>query len=368
MYTVIVSSSLTYLIQSNISTVGPLTGQAFFDLLALVLLLLFVILNTHYNSVVNKKEKARKLNQKKLVNKLKKISEELDEKTQELDENLLEMAKIQGHLLQSEKMAILGQMLSGISHEINNPVNFIHGNVPYVEEYLMDLVKVLQVYQENCPPTNPKIKEVLAEVDIDYILKDLPEILSSIQLGTDRIRDLVINLKKFYRLDELTMRPANLHEALDTTLILLQNRYKKKIDIIKNYQPIPLVECHINQINQVFMNIINNAIDALLDEKSINFEPFATKQIKITTEAGDNDRVKIIISDNGSGISPEAQKHLFEPFFTTKPIGVGTGLGLSICYKIIHQNHQGNIYCCSDVKQGTTFVIDLPIRQESEQQ
>lgn len=295
---------------------------------------------------------------------LSQCQQELAAKQQELKEVSQELQQMQLHLMQAEKMAMLGQMVSGISHEINNPINFIYGNLPYIEEHVQDLLKVIQAYQSATFSESANLQEVLEEVELDYVLEDLPSIVDSIKLGTNRIRELVLNLRNFYRRDEAEMKLADLHEGIKTTLVLLHNRYKKhNIEIVEKFGDIPPIECHINQINQVFMNLISNGIDALVDTPVKNGETSIRKQIIITTERLGSDRVAVRISDNGHGMTTEVLQHLFEPFFTTKPIGVGTGLGLSISYQIVTQSHKGKIYSCSELGMGTTFTVELPIFQ-----
>ncbi|MGE5660571.1 MAG: sensor histidine kinase [Actinomycetota bacterium] len=288
-------------------------------------------------------------------------TQELAQQNQRLAEVVSELQQMQMHLVQVEKMAMLGQMVSGISHEINNPINFIYGNLPYIEEHVQNLLKVVEVYQLISPENNASLNAILEEVELDYVIEDLPCIVNSIKLGTERIRELVINLRNFYRRDEAQMKSIDLHEGIKSTLILLHNRYKQKIEIIEEFSDLPLVECHINQLNQVFMNLLSNAIDALIDDESLG--PESGKQIVIKTQQLDANRVAINISDNAYGMSPEVQKHLFEPFFTTKPIGVGTGLGLWISSQIVTQTHGGKLSCSSVLGQGTTFTIELPICQ-----
>lgn len=293
-------------------------------------------------------------------------TQELQQQNQRLQEAFSELKRMQLHLVQTEKMFMLGQMVSGISHEINNPINFIHGNIPYVEGYVQDILKVLEVYQSSYPDSTNAVLEVLEEVDLDFAVEDLPRIINSIKHGSEIIRELAISLRNFYRLDESEMKKTDLNAGVESTLLLLKSRYIQKIDIIRQYGDIPSVECHVNQLNQVFMNLICNAIDALLEQKDENVQPLKHKQIAIATKRISDDRVAISISDNGFGIPPEIQERLFEPFFTTKPMGIGTGLGLSICHQLVTENHDGKIYCQSVLGEGTTFTIELPISRMSD--
>jgi signal transduction histidine kinase len=298
----------------------------------------------------------------KLEQKVGELTRELQEKDQCLFEALAEMQRMKEHLVQMEKMSMLGQMVSGISHEINNPINFIYGNLPYVEEHVEALLKVVEAYQSAYPSNSSAVEDALLEAELDFVLEDLPRIVESMKLGADRIRDLVLNLRNFYRLDEAQMKPADLNAGIESTLVLLHNRYKQKIDILRQFGDLPPVECHINQLNQVFMNLISNAIDALQAKEASN-GCCVPKQIAIVTEALSADRVSISISDNGLGMPPDVLARVFEPFFTTKPMGVGTGLGLSISHQIVTQTHGGEIYCLSTPGEGTTFVVELPVRQ-----
>lgn len=284
--------------------------------------------------------------------------QELAQYQQHYQDTATQLKQMQVHLAQMEKMSILGQMISGIAHEINNPITFIYGNLPHVEEHVRDLLKVFHIYQKD--NYSAASAEIAQEVDLDFILEDLPRIVDSMKLGADRVRELVLTLRNFYRLDESEMKPADLHEGIENTLTLLQHRYRQDVTIIKQFGDVPPVECHINQISQVFMNLLGNAIDALLMEKTTPGE----KQITIGTQQLQPNWVCISIADNGPGIPIDIQQRLFEPFFTTKPMGIGTGLGLSISHQIITETHNGKIYCCSAPNEGTTFRVELPIQQQ----
>jgi signal transduction histidine kinase len=307
------------------------------------------------------------------VEKLEQSNAELVEKAQE---NQQELERLKSNMLQMEKMAMLGQMVSGIAHEINNPINFIYGNLPYVEEHVGDLFEVLETYDEAYPEKVEDVETILEDIDLEYIQDDLPRIVKSLKNGSERIRDLVINLRNFYRRDEATMKPGNLHEGIESTLILLNNRYKQDIEVTKEFGKIPEVECHVNQMNQVFMNLISNAIDCLLAQKEAEKEaesesaakevikPSGKKRtIAIATKCLDSNRVAISITDNGPGMPDEVKNRVFEPFFTTKEIGLGTGLGLSISREIVEKTHHGSLSCVSTVGAGSTFTIELPIAQ-----
>jgi two-component system, NtrC family, sensor kinase len=252
-------------------------------------------------------------------------------------------------------MSSLGQMVAGIAHEINNPVNFIYGNIQCANDYIEDLVSLVALYQEEYPEPSDIIAETIADMDLEFVIEDLSNLLSSMKIGSQRIREIVLSLRNFSRLDEADMKEVDIHEGIDNTLLILNHRLKAGIEIIKHYGKIPLIECYPAQLNQVFMNILANASDALLD-----YSTNITKQITINTSILDHTWLKIGIKDNGPGIPPEIISKLFDPFFTTKPVGKGTGLGLSICYQII-EKHKGRIEIDSEIGQGTEFKILLPI-------
>ncbi|MEC4803579.1 MAG: ATP-binding protein [Jaaginema sp. PMC 1079.18] len=271
-----------------------------------------------------------------------------------------ELKSTQSQLIQTEKMSSLGQMVAGIAHEINNPVGFIYGNIAHAEENIKDLLHLIEMYQQENPNPSTEIAEEIAEIDLDFIAEDLPNILNSIKMGTERIREIAVSLRNFARIDDVTVKSFDIHQGIDSTLVILHNRLKKEIKVTKNYGDLPPIECYPSQLNQVWMNLISNAIDALETEKAqdSNFKP----EITITTEITEGDRVLVNIQDNGPGIPPEIQAKVFEAFYTTKPIGKGTGLGLSICSSII-EKHQGNVTIKSQPQQGTKFAIALPITQ-----
>ncbi|MCU0544319.1 MAG: PAS domain S-box protein [Oscillatoriaceae cyanobacterium Prado104] len=292
---------------------------------------------------------------------------------QKLEQTLHQLQRTQSQLIQSEKMSSLGQLVAGVAHEINNPVNFIYGNLTYANEYTKSLLKVLQLYQQEYPQPNAAILEELEKAEIDYLVEDLPKILSSMKVGADRIRDIVLSLRNFSRLDEAEMKRADIHEGIESTLLILQNRLKNKADrppiqVIKEYGNLPLVECYPGQLNQVFMNLIGNAIDALELEVNNSKSPKKSRdknkklEIRIRTEVTDDRSIIVKIADTGSGMSEEVQKRLFDPFFTTKPIGKGTGLGLAISHSIVVEKHGGQLSCYSVVGEGSEFSIELPLR------
>ncbi|MEA5574477.1 AAA family ATPase [Calothrix sp. UHCC 0171] len=305
-----------------------------------------------------------------LEQKVSERTQELTQKATQLESTLQELQRTQTQLIQSEKMSSLGQLVAGIAHEINNPVNFIHGNINHLKQYMQDLLYLVNISQQSNP--HPvKTSELVSEIDIDFIQEDLPKTLKSMEVGTERIREIVLSLRTFSRMDEAEFKKVDIHTGIDSTIMILQHRLKETsehpaIQIIKNYDQLPLVECYAGQLNQVFMNILTNAIDAINEKNSkLNFAEIAATphQITIRTLVIDNDWIEIAIADNGIGI-PEKVKHkVFNPFFTTKPVGKGTGMGMSISYQIITEKHGGKLECFSIPNQGTEFVIKIPIHQ-----
>lgn len=287
----------------------------------------------------------------------------------ELEELLKQLQQTQAQLVQSEKMSSLGQMVAGVAHEINNPVSFIHGNITHATTYISDLMGLIQLYRKHYPQPHIEITEEIEAIDFDFLVEDIQKLFRSMQMGTDRIREIIQSLRTFSRLDEAEIKEVNLHEGIESTIIILKTRlraqdWRPEIEIIKDHGELPLIECYAGQLNQVFMNILSNAIDALEDrDRDRKTDQMREKpsSIRIKTRVVMNN-VVIRITDNGPGISEANQARLFDPFFTTKAIGKGTGLGLSISYQIITERHDGTLTCSS--KPGsTTFTIKLPIRR-----
>lgn len=300
-----------------------------------------------------------------------------EEKVQAL---LAERQETQAYLVQSEKMSSLGQLVAGVAHEINNPVNFIHGNINPASQYVQDLLDLIDLYQSQ-GITNAAIQAKEEEIDLEFLMADLPKIINSMKVGADRIREIVVSLRNFSRLDDSELKETDIHAAIDGTLVILRNRLRGHgmpqefanlpngtIVVVQNYGSVPLVPCLPGQLSQVFLNILANAIDALeaaaearvalnSPEAITSYQP----TIWITTEVVDNQQVRIRIADNAQGITDEVQRQIFEPFFTTKPIGKGTGLGMSISHQIIVERHHGRLSCQSVLDQGTEFTIELPL-------
>jgi len=321
-------------------------------------------------------------------------------KSQELEQTLRELTQTQAQLIQSEKMSSLGQLVAGIAHEINNPISFVYGNVDYASQYIQELLHLIHCYQQHYPNPPEGIKAEMEAIDYEFLVDDLPKLLDSMKVGADRICEIVLSLRNFSRLDEAEIKAVDLHEGIDSTLLILQHRLKAKgkdceIQILKEYGDLPKVECYSGQLNQVFMNLLTNAIDAL-EEKRVGTgseHSTASPCIQIRTEVKDSNSllkddnhpvlngsatppssldaneaapltcVLIRIADNGTGMSEAVHRRLFDPFFTTKPVGKGTGLGLSISYRIVVEKHKGQLIVNSELGQGTEFIIELPLRQ-----
>lgn len=274
--------------------------------------------------------------------------------TEQLQTTLKELRATQSQLIQSEKLSSLGQMVAGIAHEINNATNFIHANLPYVQQYATVLEQAIAAYETNHPESSEAIAAMFADLEIDFVRQDFPNLVQSMQTGTERIRDIVSTLRNFSRLDEAEYKVVNLHEGIESSLVILRHRLGPQAKIYKEYGVLPLVECHAGQINQVLLNLLSNALDAA----------GSSAEITIRTWQPRPNAIIISIQDNGPGIPDEIATRIFDPFFTTKPVGQGTGLGLSICHQIIVKEHKGLIRCINHPNQGAEFQIELPVSRQ----
>ena len=310
----------------------------------------------------------------------------------ELEQALDALQKTQSQLIQSEKMSSLGQLVAGIAHEINNPINFIYGNIHYAQDYVRDLMNLLQVYQAQYPSPSPIVEEEIESIDLDFLLADLPRLFQSMQMGAERIKQIVLSLRTFSHMDEAEYKTVNIHEGIDSALLLLDHRIRgtdggvsgcgvsascgmgsssrpcRSIILHRHYGTLPMVSCYPGKLNQVFMNILTNAIDAIeaaeeAAEATAGSGQNPSPSITIITHyLEETDCVEIIIQDTGIGMEESIQRQIFDPFFTTKAVGKGTGMGLSTSYEIITERHQGDLISRSSVGEGSEFQIVLPIR------
>ncbi|MEQ9358310.1 sensor histidine kinase [Coleofasciculus chthonoplastes] len=298
------------------------------------------------------------------------LEQRVEERTAQLKQTLQDLQQAQVQLIQVEKMATLGQLVAAVAHEINNPVGFINGNLSCAKDYTNDLISLVRLYQDKFPHPGTEIEQESQNIELDYLIEDLPSILSSMKKGVDRLFQLSISLRTFSRLDAHTKVVFNIHDGIESTLLILKHRLKANdkrpaIEVIKNYGELPPIECYPGQLNQVFMNLIANAIDALDElqtKKSEELNKDYLPQIKIDTDIQyDKETVIIRICDNGIGMPSQVKECIFDNFFTTKPVGKGTGLGLSIARQIVVEKHGGSLDFSSALEQGTEFVIELPM-------
>jgi signal transduction histidine kinase len=307
----------------------------------------------------------------------------LQEKNSLLQRTLEDLKLAQVKRIQSEKMASLGQLVAGVAHEVNNPISFIYGNLQYTSQYIKELQKLINLYQEEYPQPTENIENRIKEIDLNFLINDLENSMGAMYRGAERIKTIVQALQNFSRHDEAEMKQVNIHKGIDSTLLMLGHRLKENsqrpaIEIVKDYGRLPLVTCYVSELNQVFMHVINNAIDALNIGIGSNKWSLATKgekqsnanittvpkpHIYIRTEITNSETVRVLVVDNGPGIGKEIRARVFDPFFTTKSVGQGSGLGLSISYQIVVQKHKGQLSCTSSQGQGAEFLIEIPVLQ-----
>ncbi|MGK7924788.1 MAG: CHASE domain-containing protein [Spirulina sp.] len=339
-------------------TFGKLGGTFAIGFLSTCILVLYLFMSLRRSS-----------QQEELVKALLDSQGKLKSQKEDLEQALKQLKQAQSQLVHTEKMSSLGQMVAGIAHEINNPIGFIYGNIDFTLQYSEEMIKIINLYGKHYPNPHSEIQEEIENIELEYILEDFPQMLQSIQSGAKRIKEIVLSMRNFSRLDEAKMKFVNIHEGIDNTLTILQHRLKAKgtypgIQVIRDYENLPEVECNAGQLNQVFMNLLANSIDALR-EASDRGQLTEKPQITIRSKIVGDGFVAIEISDNGLGIPKDIQSKLFDPFFTTKPVGKGTGLGLSISYQIVTEFHCGQLECISEPGRGACFRILLPLVHSS---
>lgn len=286
-------------------------------------------------------------------------------KATQLEIALSQLKQTQAQLVQTEKMSSLGQMVAGIAHEINNPVSFIYSNIALARQYFQDLLNLLGAYQNtySCPTT--EIQQIIEELELDFLVSDWQKMIDSMQVGAERIKEIVHSLLLFSRLNQSEKKMVDIHEDIDNILSILQYQLKaeseSEIEVIKYYGKLPKVTCYASQLNQVFMNLLINAIDALKTQLSPRVITIRTEVINKPLLCSTAQFVSIRISDNGVGINDTVLPQIFDPFFTTKPVGSGIGLGLAISYQIVVRKHKGQLHCISTLEQGTEFIVEIPI-------
>lgn len=305
------------------------------------------------------------------------------EKARELEQTLGELKSTQTQLIQAEKMSSLGRMVAGIAHELNNPVSFISGNLSYARQYFQDLLELIQLYQNTYANPTREIQQLVSKIDLNFLMEDWSKLMDSMQVGARRIQKIVLSLRNFSRLDENELKSVDINEGIDNTLLILQHRLKVEgktgeIKVIKDYSQLPKVTCYASELNQVFLNLLNNAIDAVESKPDSRLITIHTSLIQNSNgtqrasccasqipndsaQTSNHQSVVILITDNGPGMSKEIHHKIFDPFFTTKPVGSGTGLGLSISYHIVVEKHRGQLSCISALGYGTAFLVDIPV-------
>ncbi|MBD1891732.1 response regulator [Coleofasciculus sp. FACHB-SPT9] len=294
------------------------------------------------------------------------LQTQLKNQNSQLQQALGDLKKAQAQLVQKEKMLGLGQLAAGMAHEINNSIGFISGNLDPARKYIQDLLNLVRIYQQEYPKPTLSIQKAIQEIDLDFLNSDIQNLVGSMQTGVERICTMLLALRIFSRLNESDIKAVDIHEGLNSTLLLLQHRLRgegkrPEIQVIKKYEDLPLVNCYASQLNQAFLNLLNNAIDALELRIGQDFSESSSPTIWISTEFSAWETIIIRIKDNGIGIAEEMRSRLFDPFFTTKPIGQGSGLGLLTTYEIIVEKHKGQLTCHSFPGQGAEFTIEIPV-------
>ncbi|MBD2509846.1 HAMP domain-containing histidine kinase [Nostoc muscorum FACHB-395] len=347
----------------------PEVTEAFIDASSLSLLITPALYFFVYQPLVKEIQERKYIEQE-----LRQAQTKLHQHTQKLEQLLIDLSQMQLQIVQSEKMSALGNLVAGIAHEINNPIGFLAGNIQPALDYVQDLFGLIDLYQEKFPKPGYEIENEITAIDLEYLREDLPKLVASMQEGVNRILGVSTSLRIFSRADSERPVCFNIHEGLDSTLLILRHRLKAnesrpEIEVIKEYEQLPLIECYVGQINQVFMNLLANAIDALEESNQgrcievIKMNPNCiTIKTALISNREDQQLVMIQIKDNGTGMTDEVKQKIFNHLFTTKAIGKGTGLGLTIARQILVENHQGTLEVNSELGQGTEFLITLPVK------